>query len=372
MLHRYLALAGLLLLLCAAPAVAAPVTVNLRVEGTNATVFEGSVTTDAKTVTTAAGGSHKCDGTNGGTSNTAGGTPTTALDDASKTAGFTWDGSYSSSFDDFLIERIASDGGVGAPFTGSFWNLIVNRAGAAAGGCQIRVNTGDQVLLEWQDGTKPNLQLTAPASAQAGQPVDVTVQQYASNGVLAPAVGASVGGATSGADGHASVTFGSAGVQHVKAARADAIRSNAVDVCVYAPGSGACGSAVKGPPPTPTLGPDKVKPTVAFRGLSDGAKYKRGPRQLLGSANDDRGLFQVYFRLKRHSHQGCSWFSQKSARFTRSKAHCSARYQRVGNSTLWSYLLPSRLPVGKYELDEKAIDSSYNATHKTIKFEVTG
>jgi hypothetical protein len=372
MLHRYLALGGLLLLFCAAPAVAAPVTVNLRVEGTNATVFEGPVTTDAKTVTTAAGGSHKCDGTNGGASNTAGGTPTTALDDASKAAGFTWDGSYSSSFDDFLVERIASDGMVNGPFTGSFWNLIVNRAGAMAGGCQIRVANGDQVVFEWQDGTKPNLQLTAPASAQVGQPVDVTVQQYGSDGVLAAAAGAGVAGATSGTDGHARVTFGTAGVQHVKATRSDAIRSNAVDVCVYAPGSGQCGSAVKGPPPNPSLGPDKVKPTVAFRGLRDGAKYKRGPRQLLGSANDDRGLFQVYFRLKRHSHEGCSWFSSKSARFTSPKAHCSARYQRVGNKSLWSFLLPARLPVGKYELVEKAIDNSYNATHKTIKFEVTG
>jgi len=369
MLHRYLALGGLLLLLCAAPAVAAPVTVNLRVEGTNGTVFEGPVTTDGKTVTTAAGGSHQCDGTNGGTPNTPGGTPTTALDDASKAAGFTWDGSYSTSFNDFLVERIASDGVVGGPFTGSFWNLIVNRAGAMAGGCQIRVNTGDQVLFEWQDGTKPNLQLSAPATAQVGQPVDVTVQQYGSDGALAAASGASVAGATTGADGHASVTFTAAGVQHLKATRSDAIRSNAADVCVYVPGSGDCGS-VK---PPPTLTPDKVKPTVAFRGIRDGQKFKRGPRQLLGTANDDRGLFQVYFLLKRHSHGGCSWFSAKSARFTSAKSHCtSARYQRVGNKSSWSFLLPARLPAGSYELVEKAIDSSYNAARQTIKFEVTG
>jgi hypothetical protein len=370
MLNRYLALGGLLLLLCAAPAVAAPVTVNLRVEGTNGTVFEGPVTTDGKTVTTAAGGSHQCDGTNGGTPNTPGGTPTTALDDASKTAGFTWDGSYSTSFNDFLVERIASDGGVGAPFTGSFWNLIVNRAGAMAGGCQIRVNGGDQVLLEWQDGTKPNLQLTAPAAAQVGQPVDVSVQQYGSDGVLAAASGASVAGAATGADGHVSVTFSAAGVQHVKATRSDAIRSNAADVCVYTAGSGDCGSARA---QSPTLSPDRVKPIAALRGIRNGQKFKRGPRKLAGSASDDRGLFQVYFLLKRHSHAGCSWFSSKAARFTSAKRHCSAaRYQRVGSKSSWSFLLPARLPAGRYELVEKAIDSSYNGTRQTIKFEVTG
>jgi hypothetical protein len=369
MLHRYLAPAGLLLLLCAAPAMAAPVTVNLRVEGTNGTVFEGPVTTDGKTVTAPSGGSHKCDGTNGGTTNTAGGTPTTALDDASKAAGFTWDGTYSTSFDDFLIDQIGSDGAVGAPFTGSFWNLIVNRAGAMAGGCQIRVNNGDQVLFEWQDGSKPNLQLTAPASAQVGQPVDVSVQQYGSDGVLAVAAGAGVAGATTGADGHAGVTFSAPGVQHVKATRSDAIRSNDVDVCVYAPGSGDCGSAKA---QNPTLTPDRVKPTASLRGIRNGQKFKRGPRKLTGSASDDRGLFQVYFLLKRHSHAGCSWFSSKSARFTTAKAHCaSARFQRVGNKSSWSFLLPEALPAGTYELVEKAIDSSYNGTRQTIKFTVT-
>src|SRR5256885_9027765 len=224
MLHRYLALGGLLLLLCAAPAVAAPVTVNLRVEGTNGTVFEGPVTTDGKAVTTAAGGSHQCDGTNGGTPDTPGGTPTTALDDASKAAGFTWDGSYSSSFNDFLVERIATDGGVGAPFTGSFWNLIVNRAGAMAGGCQIRVNGGDQVLLEWQDGTKPNLQLTAPAAAQVGQPVDVSVQQYGSDGALAAAARPRGGRGANGARSPARRPVSAPTAQHSEATRAPSSR----------------------------------------------------------------------------------------------------------------------------------------------------
>ena len=93
--HRIWALGVLSLLFASTPAWAAPVKVNLRVEGTGSTVYEGAVTTDGKTVTTAAGGAHKCDGTNGGTPNTPGGTPTTALDDASIANGFAWDGSYS-------------------------------------------------------------------------------------------------------------------------------------------------------------------------------------------------------------------------------------------------------------------------------------
>jgi hypothetical protein len=370
--HRFWALAGLLSLVCCASASAAPVTVNLRVEGSGSTVFDGPVTTDAKTVTTAAGGSHKCDGTNNHTANTPGATPTTALDDASIAHGFTWDGSYSSSFDDFLVERIAGDGGVGAPFTGNFWDLIVNRLPAQTGGCQIRLNDGDQVLLEWQDGSKPNLQLSAAATTvQTGQPLDVTVQQYGADGTLAPAAGATVAGQTTAANGQASVIFGTAGTQELKASRSDAIRSNGVSVCVYAPGSGDCGTT-KAPPSGPTATPDRVKPAALLVSPRANATYKRGPRKLVGTASDNKALFQVYFRLRRHSHGGCSWYSAKSARFTHAKPHCSARYQRLGTKATWSYLLPAALPPGKYQLDEKALDTSFNATVKSIEFTVKG
>ena len=65
MLHRLagLALAVLALLVPASVAAAAPVTVNLRVEGATQTLFEGPVTTDAKPTLSApsSGGPHPCD-----------------------------------------------------------------------------------------------------------------------------------------------------------------------------------------------------------------------------------------------------------------------------------------------------------------------
>src|SRR3954470_14882070 len=56
MLHRLagLALAVLAVLVSASVALAAPVTVNLRVEGSAGTLFEGPVTTDTKTAVTTA------------------------------------------------------------------------------------------------------------------------------------------------------------------------------------------------------------------------------------------------------------------------------------------------------------------------------
>lgn len=67
-------------------------TVNLRVEGSLRTIFEGPIRTNGHNVTTVSGGTHHCDGTNHNENTTPGPTCTTALDDASIKAHFTWDG----------------------------------------------------------------------------------------------------------------------------------------------------------------------------------------------------------------------------------------------------------------------------------------
>lgn len=369
-LHRLGTLAVLALLALAAPAAASPVTVNLRIEGSAGTVFEGPVTTDAKMITTAAGGTHECDGTNGSTSNPPGGTPTTALDDASIAHSFTWDGTYDSGFADFFVQRIASDGQVGV-FGDSFWDVSANRVELSVGGCQLRVNDGDTVLFAWTKFGEKNLQLTAPAKAQAGTPVSVAVQEYGSNGALAPAAGASVGGATTDASGHATIRFPAAGVQHLKATRSDAIRSNAADVCVYTPGGGACDTP--GGQPRGAIH-DSLPPNVTVAGIRNGARFRRGhgPRKLSGKASDGGGLFQVYFRLIRRTSAGCQWYSSKRSVFTNPHSSCTPRFQRVGSKGSWSYLLPKRLPKGGYTLEEKAVDLAFNAARARVKFRVLG
>jgi len=379
-LHRFGTLgvlAALAIAASATPASATPVTVNLRIEGSTSTVYEGPVTTDAKMITTASsGGAHECDGTNGGAANTPGGTPTTALDDASIAHGFSWDGRFDASFDDFFVERIASDGTVGTfDPNGNFWDVLVNRVPAQVGGCQIRVNTGDTVLFEWQDGSHPNLQLSAPQTAQTGQAVPVNVEQYSdASGTLSPAAGVSVGGQLTDSNGNATLTFTSPGTQHLKATRADAIRSNAVDICVYAPDSGECGTAA--PPSgggTQGTVQDKLPPSVALRGIRNHERFRHrhGPRILAGSAADAGGLFGVYFRLERRQGHGCQWYSSKRSVFTRASRGCRhARFQRLGAKASWSYLLPARLPKGLYRLEEKAIDRSFNGARKTVSFRV--
>src|SRR3954463_5262166 len=101
MLHRLagLALAVLALLVPASVAAAAPVTVNLRIEGPTATVFEGPVTTDVRPFQFTGGADtapHECDGTaaNGGTSPTPVPTRGAAVAAASFAAPFSTSGTF--------------------------------------------------------------------------------------------------------------------------------------------------------------------------------------------------------------------------------------------------------------------------------------
>ena len=94
MLHHLFSLtpfAGLALLSSVSATKNLPTLVNLRIEGSMKTIFEGSISTTGHKVTTASGGTHICDGTNNHANPTPGPTCTSALDDASKSAHFPFD-----------------------------------------------------------------------------------------------------------------------------------------------------------------------------------------------------------------------------------------------------------------------------------------
>ena len=125
-----------------AAAVAAPVSVNLRVEGVTHTIYDEQITTDAHAVTTQKGGTHLCDGTNGGANPSPGPTGTAALDDGARLGGFGWDGPFYDGFSDFAVERVGSD----VATSTQFWGLLLNYDFTSVGGCQQRIAEGDQVL----------------------------------------------------------------------------------------------------------------------------------------------------------------------------------------------------------------------------------
>ncbi len=374
MLKRIWALVVLTLLLSCAPALAAPATLDLRVEGSSQTLYEHAINSDGHNVTTASGGTHKCDGTNGNVNPSPGPTMTAALDDAAHASGFTWDGTYDSGFDDYFISRIGPDTNTGAPTFEPYWGLFLNWVATSVGGCQQRVHTGDRVQFLYSSFGQPLLELSgAPVKAETGQSFGVKVDQHDGNGGSAPGAGASVAGQTTGPDGSTQVSFDTPGVKLFKATRSGAVRSNAAEVCIYSPGTGDCDTFV---PQTaaalPPVAGDSRAPIATIASLRDGARYRRGPRLLRGTVDEETGLHQVYFRLRLTAAGGCRWFSGKRERFTR-PGHCgSARFTRLGDDASWSYLLPARLGPGRYVLEVKALDRAFNAGRARVRFTVVG
>ena len=369
--------------LCVAPAFAAPVTVNLRVEGSAKTLFEGQVTTDAKTLTKDASGAHPCDGTNGGKNPSPGPTMTGAMDDGSLTGAYSWDGTWDNGFQDFFINSIGSDVNQSSPPYTS-WGYFLNGVATQVGGCQQEVNAGDDVLFAYSNYGDPLLSLSgAPAKARTGQSFQVTVQQDDGNGKFTPAAGASVAGQTTDAAGHATVSFSDSGNHTFKATRSGTVRSNAQTVCVYVPDSGDCGTDKPAPPaeqpapPPPPPAKDTTPPVVHISTIQDGKTYTTGPRVLSGDVSDAGGIQQVFLRLRATdggdltSASKCRWFSGKRGVFTHRTVPCSkARFFRIGTDAHFSYLLPARLRHGKYVFEVKVLDKSYNAGRSSAAFKV--
>jgi hypothetical protein len=216
-------LAVLALALAAPSATAAPATVDVRVEGATDTIFEGTVRTDGHAIEQDKNGPQPCDGTNGGANPTAGPTVTSALDDA-----VAWDGTWNPSFSDFLVNRI---GGDKASET-QFWGTALNGTPTEAGGCQVQIKTGDEVLWAYDMfAAKQFLVLTGPKTAKLNKPFKVKVTD-AKNGNK-PVKGATISRvAKTNAKGVATVVGTEKGLLLVKAERRGAIRSNALVVSV--------------------------------------------------------------------------------------------------------------------------------------------
>jgi hypothetical protein len=222
---RYLAGAAAVCVLAAAPAQAAPVKVNVRVEGEKKTLFEGDVTTDVHQVTGDSTGPHKCDGTNGGANATPGPTLTGAFDDALDPTPLTWEGSWSDQFEDFLINRVGSDSATSS----QFWGTALNFRDTDLGGCQVQVEGGDQVLVAFDSFGKRKLKLTGPKRVDVGEVFRVKVIDGATGD---PVKRATVLHSQTSGKGRANLRINNPGLYVLKASAAKSVRSNRIRVRV--------------------------------------------------------------------------------------------------------------------------------------------
>ncbi|KAL8938108.1 MAG: hypothetical protein Q9216_004065 [Gyalolechia sp. 2 TL-2023] len=201
--------------------------VNLRIEGATNTIYEAPILSGPRNVTTPSAGTHKCDGTNNGANPSPGNTCTDALDAASKLLKFPFDGTYSTTFDDFFITSI----GTSTQTASQFWGLLLNYQFTPVGGCQQQVQRGDDVLWAFDAFSKTHFLKVTPDAlvVKKGGSRTVTVRDGLTGGAIEGAV---INGVMTDADGKAKLSFLKSGVFEFKATRDDSLRSNALRVVV--------------------------------------------------------------------------------------------------------------------------------------------
>jgi hypothetical protein len=377
-------------------ATAAPVTVQLRVEGSTKTLFEGAVSAEAilaaPGISSSKGGAFPCDFTENGEHaegfGTVAATPTAVLYDAAIANHLEFAAAWSTSLKDFLVEQVGPDK-EGGPPNYEAWGYAVNYTTANVGGCQFQLAPGSEVLWAYNYFNLHHLlSLSGPTSVDAGTPFTVHVVdgqtgqpvEKASVGEVVDGVTTTIpGSSTTDAHGNATVVLAHAGTVALKATEPESVRSNALTICVHNGNDGTCGTtndtevacpaSSSGCGPVKTISSPPPIPEVARAGGAvDGRAYprSRAPRILAGSVDVPPGetLHEVRIALERRVHGRCYAFSGNRGVFVRGGCH-KLRFFDVGDTTSFTYLLPARLPRGSYVYDVEALNDAGGITALT-------
>jgi len=264
-----------------------------------------------------------------------------------------------------------------------YWNFWINDTYSQVGICAYTVQPGDRILMLVQRDSPtfsatvfPLALVGVPASVVAGSPFTVTVNEQRTDGTTTtptPASGARISDGmavlgTTDASGHVTITLPAVGPTTLYAVRSGNVESDSSAVSVVAADGTPASTTPGGAPPAPVgLGPDRSAPSAAITGIDEGQRFAHGegPRRLRAIvASDPSGLYAVKLRLTRNDRGRCTYFSGRFERFRLNhKARCRASagsWFGVGDRSSVDYLLPARLPRGRYVLDVNAIDKAFN------------
>ena len=370
---------GAVLAALAHPALAAgPADVTVRVEGAATTLVpRTAVRTDAAAINKDGNPAHTCSGTG-------------AAGALEKATGGDWSGPW---FDGlgYSVQRIKGESHIfPAP---EYFSLWINFRATSEGVCGVttELQQGDDVLFfvdRCITGPPPTflctnppvlpLGLSTPRGVTPGAPFGVSVVEYAPDGKPSPVAGATVTGgdaaATTDAAGSASVTVSAAGPFSLRATKPNRAPSASETACASTGADGQCGSAVIREELVPSCvsngrdgrcgSRDREAPAAAISGIREAQRFARGrgPRRLTATiAADPSGLHVVKLRLTRRIGPRCTYYSGRSERFRRTPCGAGrAPWFVVGDRQQVDYLLPQRLPRGRYVLDVNAVDKAYN------------
>ena len=258
-------------------------TINVRVEGQSATLFEGPIATTGRNVQSlserSTGAIRRCDGTNNG--GAFGPTGTAATADALSLLGKGFDGQWFEEYEDYLVSRLGDEV--------RSWRLFRNDGFTTIGGCQLRLNEGDRVLWAGSSGALLPLTVTGDtATTAAGATVYAAGADGSQGRVLGTADGA----------GNLALPPDLAGAWHrIKAAKAGMVRSARVDYCPAAcPAQKPADMQLRVPPAPVFYGPGgrvlAESPTLA----TETARV-RVTRPSAGTSGYRRGRIAVRWRI---------------------------------------------------------------------------
>jgi hypothetical protein len=383
---RAVLLVGALFVLLGAAALAAPsalagspATVTVRVlgpaPGYKALIPPTEVTTTTAPVVNDGEPTHSCSGTSA-----AG-----ALQLA--TSG-NWAGRwYEGEANGYLVETID---GTTPPPASSYWSFWLDNREATKGICESELEPGGQVLFFPECfgecpapfGSTHVLGIEVPPTVEVGQPIGVTVVSYNTAGERSPAAGVNVGGwgssTTTDSEGKATLTFPGDETYTLRATGATGESPLAVPgealVCVHAGDDGECGTSRPAGGSLPVSSSSSGGGTVgegapytgayavvaAVTGIHEGHVYPRAkaPRVLAGTVSAHASVTSISLRLRR-SYRGRCWaYNGSRERVEHVRCGQGGFFQVASGGDSFSYLLPSRLPPGRYVLDIAATDSA--------------
>ncbi len=369
--------------LSAPPALAStPATVTVRVlgpaPGYAALIPPTQVTTNTAPVVDDGNPAHSCSGTSA-----AGALQLATSGD--------WAGKwYEGEANGYLVETIE---GTTPPPAYSYWSFWLNNREATTGVCESELEAGGQVLFFPECygecpaplGSTHVLGIEVPATAEVGQPTSVTVVSYNTAGQRSPAAGVNVAGwgssATTNFEGKATLTFPGDETYTLRATGATGEDPVSVPgealVCAHTGDDGECGtSRPPGSSPAPVSSGASTGGSVVesapytgayavvadVSGIHEGHVYSRGksPRVLAGMVTAHAPVTSISLRLRRSYHGRCWAYSGSRERFEHVRCGQGSFFQVASGGDSFSYLLPSRLPRGRYVLDIAATDSAGN------------
>jgi hypothetical protein len=260
-----------------------------------------------------------------------------------------------------------------------YWSFWLDDKEATAGACDVELQSGDQVLFfpACYGSACPTpeptpLAIEAPATANVGEAINVTVKRYNSQGAPSPAAETEVGGggtsAVTDSQGHATLKFFGDATYTLRVNSSlsgpPAVRTETT-ICVHEGNDGTCGTqspkAVS--PPIPGSSNTSPQPETSHKALvavagsvRQGHIYSRhhAPRVLSGKVISATPVTSISIRLRR-SYKGRCWaYNGIRERLQRARCGRGSFFKVSSGGSHFSYLLPSKLPPGRYVFDIEA------------------